>query len=99
MRVKLVSEHSFISDNGYIVLFHFQGYMYFVDDGVFGSFSEVLLAPITVFKPIPLNTVNSARPSYISCVCGQTCDGHDFVNKNCLLPKVSKSRGEGGYSL
>ncbi|KXJ10215.1 Ornithine decarboxylase, partial [Exaiptasia diaphana] len=61
------------------------GFVYFIDDGVYGSFSELLLSPEVHFQPIPLKKISDEV--YPTCIWGQSCDGTDFVNKACNLPK------------
>ncbi|KAK3737065.1 hypothetical protein QZH41_013871, partial [Actinostola sp. cb2023] len=62
------------------------GFMYYIDDGMFGSFSDILHNPDVNFKPITINKTSEAN--YPSSIWGHSCDGKDFVNRDCRLPKV-----------
>ncbi|KAK3709431.1 hypothetical protein QZH41_020424, partial [Actinostola sp. cb2023] len=63
------------------------GFMYYIDDGVFGSFSEMLYNPDIKFKPLTIN--KSSEANYPSSIWGHSCDGNDFVNRDSRLPKLS----------
>ncbi|KAK3709432.1 hypothetical protein QZH41_020425, partial [Actinostola sp. cb2023] len=60
------------------------GFMYYIDDGVFGSFSEMLYNPDIKFKPLTIN--KSSEANYPSSIWGHSCDGNDFVNRDSRLP-------------
>lgn len=54
----------------------FKSIMYFINDGVFGSFNSQLHAYIH-FNPITLKSSNEEL--FNSSIWGQTCDSHDEV--------------------
>ncbi|KAK3741869.1 hypothetical protein QZH41_013357, partial [Actinostola sp. cb2023] len=63
------------------------GFMYYIDDGVFGSFVEKLYNPDINFIPLTINKTLEAN--YPSSIWGHTADGKDFVNRDSRLPKAS----------
>ncbi|KAK3743331.1 hypothetical protein QZH41_013903 [Actinostola sp. cb2023] len=63
------------------------GYMYYIDDGVFGSFSELLYNPDIKYTPLTINKTSEAN--YPSSIWGPYCDVIDFVNRDSRLPKLS----------
>ncbi|KAF1330705.1 Ornithine decarboxylase, partial [Globisporangium splendens] len=71
---------------------HVPRYMYFVNDGVHGSFSAPYL--FKLYDPIPIvmsgkaveSSADNANPVVPSSVWGPTCDGKDFITKETQLP-------------
>ncbi|KAK3752751.1 hypothetical protein QZH41_018717 [Actinostola sp. cb2023] len=62
------------------------GYMYYVNDGVYGSFNCLVFDHATV-KPETLKE-SSGDALYPSSIWGPTCDSMDCITKNVALPKV-----------
>lgn len=62
--------------------------MYFIDDGLYGSFNCVLYDHQAV-HPIPLNPCVGDGQTKVSSVWGPTCDGFDQVMKAVRLPELS----------
>lgn len=63
-----------------------QGYMYYVNDGVYGSFNCLVFDHATV-NPEVFGTDEKAD-KFPSSIWGPTCDSLDCIAKNVLLPKV-----------
>lgn len=59
-----------------------QLHMYYINDGIYGSFNNVFTDHATVF-PMLLSPTNETR---WSCIWGPTCDGLDSVMDECELP-------------
>jgi len=62
------------------------GYMYYVNDGVYGSFNCLVFDHATVV-PETLKE-SSGDQAYPSSIWGPTCDSMDCITKNVALPKV-----------
>ncbi|XP_078362453.1 ornithine decarboxylase-like [Oculina patagonica] len=62
------------------------GYMYYVNDGVYGSFNCLVFDHATV-NPEVCGTDKKAE-KFPSSIWGPTCDSLDCITKNVLLPKV-----------
>ncbi|XP_078355145.1 ornithine decarboxylase-like [Oculina patagonica] len=62
------------------------GYMYYVNDGVYGSFNCLVFDHATV-NPEVCGTDEKAE-KFPSSIWGPTCDSLDCITKNVLLPKV-----------
>ena len=60
-------------------------HMYYINEGVYGSFGDVLL-DYASFIPIPLLGKPGSDNTFRSCVWGPTCDSIDCVVKACDLP-------------
>jgi len=60
--------------------------MYYVNDGVYGSFNCLVFDHATV-KPETLKE-SSGDALYPSSIWGPTCDSMDCITKNVALPKV-----------
>uniref|UniRef100_A0A646QEW9 ornithine decarboxylase n=1 Tax=Hemiscolopendra marginata TaxID=943146 RepID=A0A646QEW9_9MYRI len=60
-----------------------EAFMYYVNDGVYGSFNCLLFDHAEV-TAIPLKIGN--KPTYNSSLWGPTCDGLDCILKECELP-------------
>lgn len=83
--------------------------MYYINDGVYGSFSNAIHEK-TKFVPIVVENhssdvhVNSEREMYESKIWGPTCDSIDLVLDECRLPELSNEatlvfKDMGAYSL
>lgn len=64
----------------------FQGYMYYVNDGVYGSFNCLVFDHATVVPETVKESSNDAL--YPSSLWGPTCDSLDCISKTAALPKV-----------
>ncbi|XP_046385344.1 ornithine decarboxylase-like isoform X2 [Ischnura elegans] len=62
--------------------------MYYINDGVYGSFGNLLYDHAHV-TPIPLKPVNSGSKLILSSIWGPTCDGLDCVCEEALLPRLT----------
>lgn len=62
-------------------------YEYFINDGTYGAFSNVIFEKATP-EPIPLKDVSEDDPRHISVIYGCTCDGVDVVTKQTSLPEL-----------
>lgn len=60
-------------------------YMYYINDGVYGSFNCLLYDHAHV-TPIPLKPIRGKL--HVSSIWGPTCDGLDQVAENILLPQM-----------
>lgn len=79
-------------------------FMYYVNDGVYGSFNCLLYDHATVEPSLidPLSYVS--KPTYKCSVWGPTCDGLDCIKSECMLPELSAGnwlmfRDMGAYTL
>ena len=63
--------------------------MYYVNDGVYGSFNCLVFDHATV-TPEVFGTDEKAE-KFPSSIWGPTCDSLDCITKNVLLPKVCNS--------
>ena len=63
--------------------------MYYVNDGVYGSFNCLVFDHATV-TPEVFGTEEKAE-KFPSSIWGPTCDSLDCITKNVLLPKVCNS--------
>lgn len=59
--------------------------MYYVNDGVYGSFNCLLYDHAIVYPKI---WGRENEPQFASSVWGPTCDGLDCIMKECYLPEV-----------
>lgn len=62
-------------------------FMYYVNDGVYGSFNCLLFDHAEV-EPSLLREPLADEPVYTSSVWGPTCDGLDCIREECLLPDL-----------
>lgn len=77
-------------------------YMYYINDGVYGSFNCLLYDHATV-EPSLLEDYHG-EPVYSSSVWGPTCDGLDCVNEEVALPELDVGdwivyRDMGAYTM
>jgi ornithine decarboxylase len=64
-------------------------YMYYVNDGVYGSFNCILFDHATV-APILFDEERfENEPRFTCSLWGPTCDGLDCIVKECLLPELT----------
>lgn len=63
-----------------------QGFMYYINDGVYGSFNCLVFDHATV-NPEVFGTDEKAE-KFPSSIWGPTCDSLDCITKNVILPKV-----------
>lgn len=61
-------------------------YMYYVNDGVYGSFNCLMYDHAEV-EPT-LTEDFTGEPEYVSSIWGPTCDGLDCIKESCLLPEL-----------
>lgn len=62
-------------------------FMYYVNDGVYGSFNCLLFDHATV-EPKLLNERNAEEQTYSTSVWGPSCDGIDRIIENELMPEL-----------
>jgi ornithine decarboxylase len=65
-----------------------QGYMYYINDGVYGSFN-CLVFDHAIVEPKTLKETDG-NPLYPSSIWGPTCDSFDCITKSVALPKVER---------
>lgn len=63
------------------------GFMYYINDGVYGSFNCILYDHVHP-TGLPLNFSAKDAAVYPSAVWGPTCDSLDLVQANILLPEL-----------
>jgi len=61
-------------------------FMYYVNDGVYGSFNCILYDHQEVTPSLLDNRANESE--YSSSIWGPTCDGLDCIKSHCLLPEL-----------
>ncbi|KAJ8306141.1 hypothetical protein KUTeg_016686, partial [Tegillarca granosa] len=61
-------------------------FMYYVNDGVYGSFNCLLFDHATVYPSLVKDQDDEML--FSSSVWGPTCDGLDCINKECQLPEL-----------
>ena len=59
--------------------------MYYINEGVYGSFNCVIFEHAVV-EGVPLRNVKSNEEKYPSSIWGPSCDSVDCVSKNMMLP-------------
>lgn len=62
------------------------GFMYYVNDGVYGSFNCLVFDHATVHPEV--FGADQTAPKFPSSIWGPTCDSLDCITKSALLPKV-----------
>jgi len=64
-------------------------YMYYVNDGVYGSFNCILFdhMPVEASNVEPEKMID--EPQFKCSIWGPTCDGLDCIVKECMMPKMS----------
>lgn len=78
-----------------------EGYMYYLNDGVYGSFNGILFEKAV---PIPYALYDENKTEYKCSVWGPTCDSVDCISKGVMLPKLNISEwicfdNMGAYSI
>ncbi|KAI0234849.1 Ornithine decarboxylase [Lamellibrachia satsuma] len=80
-------------------------YMYYVNDGVYGSFNCLIHDnDHSEVEPSLLEEPEPGVPSYSSSLWGPTCDELDCIKKQCLLPELNTGdwlvfRNMGAYTM
>jgi len=64
-------------------------YMYYVNDGVYGSFNCILFDHATVHPILFDEERFENEPRFTASLWGPTCDGLDCIVKECLLPELN----------
>jgi ornithine decarboxylase len=75
-------------------------YMYYINDGVYGSFNCIIYDHVTITQPGSLIKKSNGQVSYrnleerldetyTSSIWGPTCDSMDCISKSMRLPKLS----------
>ncbi|OXU26129.1 hypothetical protein TSAR_000750 [Trichomalopsis sarcophagae] len=70
-------------------------FMYYITDGVYGSFNEELCtnnyfrSPVSSFRNRFIQSTSTDDEKYPSSVWGPTCDSFDVVLKNSMLPEFN----------
>ena len=62
--------------------------MYYVNDGVYGSFNCLVFDHATV-HPEVLDKKDKEAEKFPSSIWGPTCDSLDCITKGVMLPKVN----------
>lgn len=62
------------------------GFMYYVNDGVYGSFNCLVFDHATVHPEV--YGADQTAPKFPSSIWGPTCDSLDCITKSALLPKI-----------
>jgi ornithine decarboxylase len=63
-------------------------FMYYVNDGVYGSFNCILFDHAIVEPTLPVPERYVDEPQFTCSLWGPTCDGLDCIIKECQLPKL-----------
>jgi len=64
-------------------------YMYYLNDGVYGSFNCILFDHATVHPTLFDEERFENEPCYTCSLWGPTCDGLDCIVKDCRLPELN----------
>jgi len=64
-------------------------YMYYVNDGVYGSFNCILFDHMPVTASIVEPDKMTYAPTFKCSIWGPTCDGLDCIVQECMMPKMS----------
>jgi len=77
-------------------------FLYYINDGVYGSFNNLLFDHATCYPKFLRNV--SDEYEYVSTVFGPSCDGLDCILKNYPLPKIELGewlywRNMGAYTM
>ncbi|KAL9112400.1 MAG: hypothetical protein Q9227_003242 [Pyrenula ochraceoflavens] len=64
-----------------------QAYMLYLNDGVYGNFSNIIFDHQHPTAQVLATTSNSPKPVEYS-IWGPTCDGIDMISASCILPGV-----------
>jgi len=66
-----------------------RAFMYYLNDGVYGSFNCILFDHAIVEPVLYDEGRYQNEPRFVSSLWGPTCDGLDCIVKECLLPELS----------
>lgn len=77
-------------------------YLYYINDGVYGSFNNILFDHATCYPKYLRNV--SEDYEHVSTIFGPSCDGLDCILKNYPLPKIEMGewlywRNMGAYTM
>ena len=61
-------------------------FWYYLDDGVYGSYSDHIFD--NVRNPISIITNNNSTETHLSVLAGSTCDSIDVIREEILLPEL-----------
>ncbi|KAF7487783.1 Ornithine decarboxylase [Sarcoptes scabiei] len=79
----IIAKRSVLNQNGK------QEIMYYINDGVYGSFNCIIFDHVQVYpNPFPLNSSIKDRENSLSTIWGPTCDSMDCVVRDCILPQM-----------
>lgn len=81
-----------------------KSFMYYLNDGVYGSFNCILFDHATVVPELPDGERFKNKPVYKSSLWGPTCDGLDCIVKDCNMPELNAGdwllfRDMGAYTM
>jgi len=62
-------------------------FMYYINDGVYGSFNCLLYDHVSECPPLLYNG-RSGEPAYACSIWGPTCDGLDCITNHAMLPEL-----------
>jgi len=65
-----------------------EGYMYYLNDGVYGSFSNVILENATPVPQLLDERTRSKRKSRSTIMWGPTCDSVDCIKRDFSFPEL-----------
>ncbi|XP_051721640.1 antizyme inhibitor 1a isoform X2 [Ctenopharyngodon idella] len=64
-------------------------FLYYMNDGVYGSFANKLLCEDSVLTPLAHKELSTEEPLFSSSLWGPSADDLDQVVERCLLPELS----------
>jgi len=67
-------------------------FRYYLSDGVYGSFNNIVYDHATLCAPLVLDGKFSGAPSFRSLLFGPTCDGFDLILQECELPELKEGK-------
>ncbi|XP_071510161.1 ornithine decarboxylase-like [Diadema antillarum] len=78
-------------------------FMYYVNDGVYGSFNCLLFDHASV-EPVLLNERPADTQTFSTSIWGPSCDGMDRIMEHCIMPELDVGewlvfRDMGAYTL
>jgi ornithine decarboxylase len=65
-----------------------ESFMYYINDGIYGSFNCLLYDNAQVYPHLPLNAKLGDPGEYKCSIWGPTCDSLDKVVAECVLPEL-----------
>ncbi|DAZ98124.1 TPA: hypothetical protein N0F65_003110 [Lagenidium giganteum] len=60
-------------------------YMYFINDGLYGSFNCLVYDHATI-QPVVVSDVATSKDTHLASIWGPTCDGMDCIMKDVKMP-------------